>query len=134
MGNFSYSIITKDGKEKKGNLEAESKEKAMAQLKAEGNTVLKIQTGSALNKDISFGGRKKVKSKDLSVFCRQFNSLLVAGVGVVPALGMLSDQTENKNLQVAIKNVRDNVEKGDTLATAMKKELTRSLLLIQTLM
>lgn len=122
MGNFSYSIITKDGKEKKGNLEAESKEKAMAQLKAEGNTVLKIQTGSALNKDISFGGKKKVKSKDLSVFCRQFNSLLVAGVGVVPALGMLSDQTENKNLQVAIKNVRDNVEKGDTLATAMKRE------------
>lgn len=121
MGNFSYSVITKEGKTKKGSIEADSKEKALAQLKADGNTILAIKTGSVLNKELSFGG-KKVKSKDLSVFCRQFNSLLVAGVGVVPALGMLADQTENKSLQVAIRDVRDGVEKGDTLAAAMRKQ------------
>ncbi len=121
MANFTYKVITKEGKEKKGTIEADSKEKAVAVLKNEGNTILVINTGSVLNKQITIGG-KKVKSRDLSVFCRQFNSLLQAGVGIVSALDMLSDQTENKLLKEAVKNVRDNVEKGETLAGAMKRE------------
>ena len=123
MANFNYRVIGKDGKEKKGSLEAESKEKAMAALKAEGNTVLALDVGGALSKNISFGGHKrKPKSSDFSVFCKQFYSLLKAGVAVVPALGMLAEQTEHKTLQAATMNVRDNVQKGDSLAAAMEKE------------
>ncbi|MCM1307662.1 MAG: type II secretion system F family protein [Butyrivibrio sp.] len=121
MANFTYRVITKDGKEKKGSIEAENKEKALATLRGEGNTVLSVADGSVLNKEISIGG-KKVKSRDFSIFCRQFNSLLTAGVGVVPALEMLADQTENKSLQAAVRNVHDSVQKGDTLAGSMKKE------------
>ena len=121
MANFTYKVITKEGKEKKGAIEADTREKAMAALKSEGNTILQLAEGSVLNKEISFGG-KKVKSRDLSVFCRQFHSLLQAGVGIVSSLDMLADQTENKKLQEAVKNVRDNVEKGETLAGAMKRE------------
>jgi type IV pilus assembly protein PilC len=40
----------------------------------------------------------------------------------VTALEMLADQTENKTLKEAILNVHDNVEKGDSFASAMKKE------------
>ncbi len=121
MANFTYRVINKEGKEKKGSIEADSKERAIATLRNEGNTVLSLAAGSVLNKEISFGG-KKVKSRDFSVFCRQFNSLLTAGVGVVPALEMLADQTENKALQEAVRNVHDSVQKGDTLAGSMKKE------------
>ena len=71
MGNYSYKIITKEGKEKKGAVEAQDKNTAYLQLRSEGNTVLSLEEGSSLNKEISFGGvKKKVKSKDLSVFCR----------------------------------------------------------------
>lgn len=122
MGNFTYKIITKEGKEKKGSLTADTKEKARAQLKSEGNTVIDIQAGSILNKEITIGGGKKVKSRDFSVLCRQFYSLLNAGVGIVAALGMLGDQTENKRLKEAVMNVRDSVEKGETLAGSMKRE------------
>lgn len=123
MGNYSYKIITKEGKEKKGAVEAQDKNTAYLQLRSEGNTVLSLEEGSSLNKEISFGGRKKkVKSKDLSVFCRQFNSLLKAGVSIIMSLDMLGDQTENKTLKQAIYNVRDGVQKGDTLANSMKKE------------
>ncbi len=121
MANFTYRVINKEGKEKKGSIEADSKERAIATLRNEGNTVLSLAAGSVLNKEISFGG-KKVKSRDFSVFCRQFNSLLTAGVGVVPTLEMLADQTENKALQEAVRNVHDSVQKGDTLAGSMKKE------------
>ena len=123
MGNYSYKIITKEGKEKKGAVEAQDKNTAYLQLRSEGNTVLSLEEGSSLNKEISFGGvKKKVKSKDLSVFCRQFNSLLKAGVSIIMALDMLGDQTENKTLKQAIYNVRDGVQKGVTLANSMKKE------------
>ena len=121
MGTYVYKVITSEGKEKKGTIDSDSKQKAMAMLKAEGNTIISVEEGSALNKDISIGG-KRVKSRDLSVFCRQFNSLLKAGVGVVPSLNMLSEQTENKTMRAAVVNMHDNVQKGKTLAEAMKKE------------
>ena len=76
-------------------LDAEDQITAVAQLKSEGNTVISVKAGSKLNTEIKFGSGKKVKVRDLSAFCRQFNSLLKAGVGVITALDMLGDQTEN---------------------------------------
>ena len=122
MASFTYKLITTDGKEKNGTLEAETRDKALAQLKADGSTVIEVKTGGALSKQINIGSGPKVKTRDLGVFCRQFESLLQAGVGVVPALEMLGEQTENKTLQTAVMNIRDGIQKGDTLAGAMKKE------------
>ena len=121
MGNYLYKVINKDGKEKKGTIESDSRDKAVLALKSEGNTIISVEEGSVLNTEIKFGG-PKVKSRDLSVFCRQFYSLLVAGVAVVPSLNMLSEQTENKTLKAAITNMHDSVRKGENLANSMKKE------------
>lgn len=121
---FSYKVITPEGKEKKGTIEAVSKEDAVRNLKAEGNVPLLVQQQGLLDKDISIlpGGGKKVKTRDLSVFCRQFSSILKAGVNVINALDMLGQQTQNPTLRQSIKKVQSNVEKGETLADAMKTE------------
>ncbi len=121
MSTYVYKVINNEGKEKKGTIDSDSKQRAMALLKSQGNTIISIDEGSALNKEIKFS-IKKVKARDLSVFCRQFNSLLSAGVAVVPALGMLAEQTENKNMRVAVMNVHDNVQKGESLANSLKRE------------
>ncbi len=122
MASFTYEAIDKRGKTKKANIEAETIEKARSILKGEGYTIVSLAEASLLNKDISFGGKKKLSPRDLGVFCRQFVSLSKAGVGVVTALGMLLDQTESKLLKESLKNTRDNVEKGDSLAMALKRE------------
>lgn len=123
MAQFTYEAIDKDGKTKKGNVEADSVERARSQLRTEGLTVLKVGEANLLNKDINLSfGKKKVNARDMSVFCRQFQSILKAGVSIIVALEMLGDQTENKVLKEAIKSTRDNVEKGDTLAAAMRKQ------------
>lgn len=126
MESFSYKVITAEGKEKKGSIEAASKAEAIKLLKAEGNVPLKVDQQGMLDKDINLfpglGGGKKVKTRDLSVFCRQFSSILKAGVNVIGALQMLSEQTENKTLRFALKNVQSNVEKGENLADAMRPE------------
>ena len=121
MAEYIYQAIDKTGKTKKGNIEADTLERAKAALKADGMTILKIEEASFLNKELSFGSRK-VKARDLGVFCKQFKSILHAGISIVQALEMLSTQTTNKRLQEALKNVKDNVQKGETLSGAMKKE------------
>ena len=123
MAAYSYEIVTKEGKKKKGNVEADSLDKARAVLKAEAGMIVSVKEASFLNKDIDLNiGKKKASIRDLSVFCRQFNSILKAGVSVLEALDMLSQQTENKKLAQAIVETKASVEKGETLSTAMRKQ------------
>lgn len=124
METFSYTAVGADGKEKKGSIVAETREDAARSLKDQGLLPMSIGKQSALDKDInfSFGKKKGVKVRDLSVFCRQFSSIIKAGVNVINALNMMSEQTENKKLKAAIKNVQSNVEKGETLSSAMRSE------------
>ena len=122
MPGFSYVAVDKRGKEKRGSLEAETRERALEQLKAEGLIPVSVRELGALNKEIDFSIGKKVKPRDLSVFCRQFVSITQAGVPMKEALQMLSEQTENKWLKRAISEVLLNVEKGNTLADSMRSQ------------
>ena len=122
MPGFSYVAVDKRGKEKRGSLEAETRERALEQLKAEGLIPVSVREQGALNKEIDFSIGKKVKPRDLSVFCRQFVSITQAGVPMKEALQMLSEQTENNWLTRAISEVLLNVEKGNTLADSMRSQ------------
>lgn len=122
MDSFSYVAIGMDGKEKKGSMEAASKEKVVAQLKADGLVPISVAQQSVLSKDINISIGNKVKARDLSLFCRQFVGILSAGVSIINALDMMSEQTSNKTLARAIKDTQIAVEKGDNLATAMRMQ------------
>jgi type IV pilus assembly protein PilC len=67
------------------------------------------------------GGRKKVKSKDLSIFTRQFSVMIDAGLPLVQCLEILAQQQENKYFQQVLLQVRQDVEEGSTLAAAMAR-------------
>lgn len=123
MATFVYTAIDGTGKQiKNKTIEADNQMMASDMLKKEGLTIIDLKEGSALNKEISFGsfGKKKVKTRDLSLFCRQFVSLNRAGVNIVEALKMLAEQTENPTLHDALVEVSTSVQKGDALATAMR--------------
>lgn len=120
MAEFYYRVITPQGKEKKGTLEAKSRDAAMNMLKADKNVVVQCDEAGLLHKELSLGG-KKIKPRDLSVFCHQFQSINAAGVSVVDCFMMLGDQTENESLAAAIKAVHKDISKGDPLATAMRR-------------
>lgn len=122
MADYSYIAIEKSGKEIKGSMESDSREKVEQKLRSQGCIPLEIKEQNALQKDIKIGVGKQVKTRDLSVFCRQFVSMLRAGVSIVEALDMLSIQTENKTLSQAIREVRTEIGKGSTLSEAMEKQ------------
>lgn len=119
MSSYKYEIVTPQGKAKSGTLEAPNEETAQMLLRSEGNLIVSISSAGALDKDIDIHIGKAVKPRELSVFCRQFQSVLNAGVTVMEALEMLGEQTENKQFKKAIEGVRDSVQKGQTLADSM---------------
>ncbi|MBR6537170.1 MAG: type II secretion system F family protein [Lachnospiraceae bacterium] len=120
MTDYIYTAVTKDGKKVKGTISANTQSRAMAMLREQGLVPTKVEQQTLLNKDINISIGNPVKPRDLSVFCRQFQSILAAGVTIVEALGMLVDQTENKVFAKAIKETQTAVQKGSTLAEAMK--------------
>lgn len=119
MASYKYEVIEPDGAAKKGTLESSSMEAALAELKAGGSVVVSIARATALNKDMDIHVGKAVSVRELSVFCRQFESVLNSGVTVIDALNMLAEQTENKRFRGALEDVRDSVQKGETLKKAM---------------
>ena len=114
MATYGYKAITKAGKEVKGSLEADNKDLAMAELRRQELTVIDLGEQSFLTKDIDIQIGGWPKARDLSVMCRQFVSMTKAGVSILESLKMLCEQTENKRLQDALKEVRISVEKGET--------------------
>lgn len=119
MATYGYMAITKAGKEVKGSLEADNKDLAMAELRRQELTVINLGEQSFLTKDIDIQIGGWPKARDLSVMCRQFVSMTKAGVSILESLKMLCEQTENKRLQDALKEVRISVEKGETLADSL---------------
>lgn len=116
MAQYNYKAMDKNGKPKKGSIEAITPEKAKEKLKSEGLIVQEIK-----EQGVAKAGRgKKVKDKDLAVFCKQFASVLNAGVTIISALEMMSEQLENKTLQRALQEAQAYVQKGGTLADAFK--------------
>ena len=121
MPSFSYVALNRMGKKIKEQVDASSLETAKNSLRAAGYTILEIKELSALNKDIELPFLGKPKAKDMAIFCRQFRSILRAGVPVSTVLSMLGQQTENKKLAVAIREMQASIEKGETLAGSMRK-------------
>ncbi|MCR4895231.1 MAG: type II secretion system F family protein [Lachnospiraceae bacterium] len=121
MASFGYEAIDKLGKTVKGSVDADDQDRARAELRNRGLTVLDMTEQNALNKDLNVDFSSKPTARDLSVFCRQFVSMNRAGVSILDALKMLGEATENKKLKHAIEEVRVDTEKGETLANSMAK-------------
>ena len=121
MPGFNYTAINRNGKRVRSSLDASSIETAKSSLRGAGYTILDIKEQTTLNRDIEIPFLGKPKAKDMAVFCRQFVSILRAGVSVASVLAMLGQQTGNKKLRAAIREMQADVEKGEALATSMRR-------------
>ncbi len=123
MASFGYEAINAKGATVRGSVEADNIDKATAMLKAQELIPVSVKEQDALTKDMSFAFlSKKPDARAFSVFCRQFVSMAQAGVSLIDSLNMLSDQTENKVLRDAIREIQTEVEKGESLTVAMRKQ------------
>ena len=62
----------------------------------------------------------KVRQKDVILFCRQFSTMIDAGLPIIQCLDILHSQQENATFKKMLKKIKDSVESGSTLAEALK--------------
>jgi type IV pilus assembly protein PilC len=116
---YKYKAISNNGETIEGFFEGQDESDVLAMLK--GNNYLPV----TVEKDIGAEAQidlfsSRVKKKDLAVFCRQFYTMLDAGIDIVKCLEILEKQSENKTLIKALGVLHENVQKGFTLSQGMK--------------
>lgn len=121
MGSFSYIAFDKNGKKKKGVMEAIDETKVMYSLRIAGYIPIQVMEQNLLTRDLNISFNKFVSERELGIFCRQFGGILASGVSVTTALHMLEKQTEKKAFRMVIKQVYGDVERGETVADAMRR-------------
>jgi type IV pilus assembly protein PilC len=119
---FFFRAVDVAGVPSRGEVDAESKAQVSEQLRERGLIVLDVSEKSEALRLESFLDRfRGIKTRDLSVFARQFSTLVASGMPMLRSLYTLEDQTEDERLKDAIAGVRNDVEAGSSLADAMER-------------
>ncbi len=123
MSTFSFRAVDLAGAAANGQVEANSKAQVSEQLRQRGLIVLDVsEQRQALKLESIFQRFKSVSMRNLSVFSRQFATLIASGMPMLRSLYTLEDQTEDEMLKPAIASVRADVEAGSSLHQAMERQ------------
>ena len=120
MPTYQYTVRDATGAVRTGTSEAENQDVLKRRLQEQGFSVNDVKQTAAARKKAG-GGFGRVKLKDLSIFCRQFSTMVDAGVSLVRALDVLGEQTQSPKLKRIIREIQVEVESGQTLSKSMAK-------------
>ncbi len=116
---YAYKVRDRGGNLISGTLVADNEALVLQRLREQGLTPLEVgKQGRGFNIDLT---KKKVKLKELSVFSRQFATMINSGLPILRALAILSDQTNNKELARVLGECRLDIEQGSSLSAAIQK-------------
>jgi type IV pilus assembly protein PilC len=119
MNTYQYTAKDKNGNTLVGLLDANSELEIADSLHKKELIVVKVELTK--KKSGRHGKSKKVKLDDLVIFSRQLATMIDAGIPLVHALGILSEQIENKNFKEVIAQVRQDIEAGMNFSDALSK-------------
>jgi len=118
---YRYKAVQSDGKEVNEVMTAATITEVQEKIRDKGLYLIQIREDvekKSAAEELSFGG--KVTAKQISIFCKQFATLLKAGVPVASGLDILYRQTENKKFKSALEDVYTEVQKGSQVSTAIR--------------
>lgn len=118
MAIFSYVARDQAGRTRTGRIKGKSADEVASKLKAMGLSVVRVETVGGRGIRLPFFGG--VSTRDLAIFSRQFAVMIEAGIPIVQALDILSEQTQKRRFRDVIRRVKEDVEGGKTLAESMK--------------
>src|SRR5262245_3487112 len=122
---FNWQGVSARGEVVTGEMEAPTRSAVLARLRLQRIQPIPAKVkekGRGLARQISIpvlGDR--VTERDLALFCRQFAAMMNAGLPIVDSLDVMADQSENKKLRIALRQVKEEVEAGSTFTAAMRK-------------
>jgi type IV pilus assembly protein PilC len=119
---FAFRAMDVAGLTSSGELEAESKAQVTEQLRSRGLIVIDVsEKRSPIAIEDYFKRFKKVDTRELAVFSRQFATLVASGMPMLRTLATLEEQTQDEKIKEAAAGLRADVEAGSTLEQAMAR-------------
>lgn len=117
---YKYKAVKANGEIADGLFHASNKLEVISMLKNEGFMPISVE------KDVERSAKlelftTKVKKNDLAIFCRQFYTMVDAGISIIRCLDILSIQTSNKTLKKSLQAIYIDLQKGVTLSGGMEK-------------
>ncbi|WP_062378009.1 type II secretion system F family protein [Demequina pelophila] len=119
---YAYEARDASGKIRKDEMEAVSEAAVASRLRERGYTVLSVKdaTAKGLNTEITIPGLgDRIGLKDIAIMSRQLATMISAGLSLLRAMTILTEQTENKALQKVLAEVRGDVETGKAFSVAL---------------
>jgi general secretion pathway protein F len=132
---YQYSALTPAGKQKKGIIDADTARDARAKLRRDNFHVTDMKEVGDKGERTKGGPKrpllsleiripqlqKRVKTRDLATFTRQFSTLLKSGIQLADALGALVEQSTDRDMERVMRNVKEDITSGANLAEALAK-------------
>ena len=121
---YAYKVRDKVGAVHKGSIEGQSEQLVVAKLRELGYVPVSVvaRGKSKLSADLNVGsGTGKIDLHSVVVFSRQLATMVSAGLTLIRALGILSGQTESKQLAAVISVMRNDIERGLSFSQAVSK-------------
>lgn len=122
---YEFTALTGAGKKLKGVIDADSLTAARQKIRGQGNYPVEIKETSAKTAStsrpplLSMQIGQRVKMQEVHIATRQLATLLGAGIPLVPALNGLIEQTENRAFKTILTQIKDAVNEGNALTTAL---------------
>jgi general secretion pathway protein F len=122
---YEYKALDGRGRSRKGIIDADSESGARSRIRALGHYPVEVRESSAQKRQL--GGRglagasllKRITSGEVAGITRQLATLLGAGIPLDQALGSLVAQTRNAALKMAVAEIKESVNEGNSLTQAM---------------
>ncbi len=123
MSTYAFRAVDVAGIPSRGEIDAPTKAQVAEELRSRGLIVLDVaERHEAFKLESVFQRFRSVDQRELSVFSRQFATLVASGMPLLRSLYTLEDQTEDDMLRSAIAAVRSDVEAGSSLYQAMERQ------------
>ncbi len=114
---FTYEGIDRKGSKVKGEITGKGPALVRAELRKQGIQAKKV----VKKREISLGGKKKIKPMDIALFTRQMATMMKAGVPLVQAFEIVSDGLENPSMRDVVLKLKVDVESGNNFAGALRQ-------------
>lgn len=115
---FVWAGTGKNKQKAGGIISAKTEAIAKAELRRQGYRVIKFKQKS---KPLFSAKVQKITPGDIAIFTRQLSTMLKAGVPLVQSFDIVGKGHDNASMEVLLMSIKADIEGGDTLAQALKK-------------
>ncbi|MGM0368443.1 MAG: type II secretion system F family protein [Actinomycetota bacterium] len=120
---YNYRVRNEKGELIEDSIDSQNEEAVASKLREMNYYIIDIKESRPASKgfNIQLNLFNRIKPRDISIFTRQFSTLISSGMSLIESLEVLREQASNERFAEITLNVRRSVESGLTLSESLAK-------------